>query len=66
MLVCWTHCRLSFPCGSAVKKSPVRQAVMTQPSLVAQTVKSLPAMRETQVQWLAGEDLPEKEMASHP
>ena len=34
-------------------------------SLVAQTVKHLPAMRETQVQSLGQEDLLEKEMASH-
>ena len=33
--------------------------------LVAQTVKSLPAMQETQVQSLGREDLPEKEMATH-
>ena len=35
------------------------------PSLVAQMVKSLPAMRETQVQSLGCEDLLEKEMATH-
>ena len=34
-------------------------------SLVAQTVKSLPAMRETQVQSLGWEDPLEKEMATH-
>ena len=34
-------------------------------SLVAQTVKCLPTMRETQVQSLGREDPPEKEMASH-
>ena len=33
-------------------------------SLVAQTVKCLPAMRETQVQPLGWEDLLEKEMAT--
>ena len=33
--------------------------------LVAQTVKRLPAMRETRVQFLGGEDSPEKEMAIH-
>ena len=33
--------------------------------LVAQTVKSLPATQETQVQSLGQEDLPEKEMATH-
>ena len=34
-------------------------------SLVAQTVKCLPAMRETQVQFLGWEDPLEKEMAIH-
>ena len=34
-------------------------------SLVAQTVKCLPAMRETQVQSLGWEDPLEKEMAAH-
>ena len=34
-------------------------------SLVAQTVKHLPTMQETQVQCLRREDLLEKEMATH-
>ena len=34
-------------------------------SLVAQTVKHLPAMRETRVQSLGGEDPLKKEMATH-
>ena len=34
-------------------------------SLVAQTVKRLPAMRETQIQSLGQEDPLEKEMATH-
>ena len=34
-------------------------------TLVAQTVKRLPTMRETQVQSLGQEDLLEKEMATH-
>ena len=37
----------------------------TRASLVAQTVKSLPAMRETQVWSLGQEDPPVKEMATH-
>ena len=36
-----------------------------QTSLVAQTVKRLPTMRETGVQSLGWEDLLEKEMATH-
>ena len=34
-------------------------------SLIAQLVKNLPAMQETQVQFLGQEDPLEKEMASH-
>ena len=34
-------------------------------SLVAQVVKNLPAMQETQVQSLGGENPLEKEMATH-
>ena len=34
-------------------------------SLVAQTIKCLPAMQETQVQSLGWEDPVEKEMAAH-
>ena len=36
-----------------------------QASLVAQTVKSLPAMHETQIRSLGQEDPLEKEMATH-
>ena len=35
-------------------------------SLVAQRVKHLPTMQETQVQSLGWKDLLEKEMATHP
>ena len=38
---------------------------LTRTSLVAQMVKYLPAMQETQVQSLGGEDPLEKEMATH-
>ena len=38
---------------------------ITPASLVAQTVKSLPAMQEIRVQSLHREDPPEKEIASH-
>ena len=38
---------------------------MHYPSLVAQMVKNLPAMQETQVRSLDWEDLLEKEMATH-
>ena len=39
--------------------------VLTQIFLVAQLVKNLPAMQETQVQSLGGEDPVEKGMATH-
>ena len=39
--------------------------ITSQPSLMAQMVKRLPAMRETQVQSLGWEDPLEKEMATH-
>ena len=35
-------------------------------SLIAQSVKNLPAMQETQVLFLGWEDPLEKEMATHP
>ena len=38
---------------------------ITKTSLVAQTAKHLPAMLETRVQSLGGEDLLEKAMANH-
>ena len=39
--------------------------MLTWASLVVQMVKSLPAMQETQVQFLGQEDALEKEMATH-
>ena len=39
--------------------------LFTRTSLVAQMVKHLPAMRETQVRSLVWKDLLEKEMATH-
>ena len=49
------------PWWSNVKNPPTRAVS----SLVAQRVKSLPAMRETQVRSLGREDPLEKEMATH-
>ena len=40
-------------------------SMLSWASLVAQTVKNLPAMQETQIQYLGGEDPLEKEMATH-
>ena len=39
--------------------------VIKRASLVAQMVKNVPTMRETQFQSLGGEDPPEKGMATH-
>ena len=39
--------------------------VKERASLIAQLVKNLPAMQETQVRFLDQEDPPEKEMATH-
>ena len=43
----------------------LQMSISTETSLVAQMVKHLSTMRETQVQSLGGEDLLEKEMATH-
>ena len=43
----------------------VRNSNINIASLVAQTVKDLPAMQETQVRSLGQEDPLEKEMATH-
>ena len=40
-------------------------SMMLRASLIAQSVKNLPAMQETQVQFLGREDALEKEMATH-
>ena len=39
--------------------------LLIKSSLVAQTVRNLPAVQETQVQSLGQEDLPEKGIATH-
>ena len=43
----------------------IKYIPISMSSLVAQMVKRLPTMRETWVQSLGREDLPEKEMATH-
>ena len=47
------------------KKKKKKRKKQILASLVAQLVKNLPAMRETQVQSLGGEDPLEKGMATH-
>ena len=50
----------------SLRKYPLLGSNSFRPdSLVAQTVKRLPAMRETQVRSLGGEDPLEKEVAAH-
>ena len=43
----------------------IHVSTISEASLVAQSVKNLPAVRETQVHSLGWEDLLEKEMATH-
>ena len=54
MLVCFLLCLLTFHCD-----------LILGASLAAQMVKTLPAMQETQVQFLGWEDPLEKGTASH-
>ena len=51
--------------GLSVTELHLRQAVNLWASLVAQAVKNLPAIQETQVPSLRREDSLEKEMATH-
>ena len=46
-------------------KSIYASLYVDRASLIVQLVKNLPAMQETQVQFLVWEDLLEKEMATH-
>ena len=55
---------ISFNSGPG-NSGPLNKANKRQASLVAQTVKRLPAMRETWVQSLGRENPLEKEMATH-
>ena len=48
-----------------VKLSPVKKKKKRISSLVAQMVKNLPAMQETRIQSLGGEDPLEKRMVTH-
>ena len=52
--ICWVNIRVVEPCVQG-----------KWASLVAQSVKNLPAVQETQVQSLGWEDPLEKEMATH-
>ena len=53
--ICWVNIRVVEPCVQG-----------KWASLVAQSVKNLPAVQETQVQSLGWEDPLEKGMATHP
>ena len=52
-------------CTHQAKSSDKFGGSPCQPSLVAQVVRHLPAMQETQVRYLGWEDPLEKEMATH-
>ena len=56
----------SLPTEPPGKPIPKYLHVLMWASLVAQTVKNLPAMRETQVQSLGWQGSLEKGMATHP
>ena len=58
-----TVAKLSFYTGVCFRRSLAK--LFRWYSLVAQRVKHLPAMRETQVRSLGWEDSLEKEMATH-
>ena len=58
--------KLPTSVGSSKKQKSSRKAsASTRASLVAQSVKNLPAVQETQFQSLGWEDPVEKEMATH-
>ena len=60
-----SYCNLPFTKVASVATSFDHTYLTNRASLVAQTVKNLPAMQETQVQSLGREDLLVKEMANH-
>ena len=47
------------------QRHDIKELLLTWASLVAQTVKGLPAVQETLVRFLRWEDSLEKEMATH-
>ena len=58
----------ALPWGGRLGAPPLRfggVGVLGEPSLVAQAVKCLPAMRETRVRSLGWEDHLEREMTTH-
>ena len=64
-VVLWYNRKLLLPFRHSLYGKLFRNMVTCGASLVAQTVKNLPAMQETQVQSLGWEDPLEKEMAAH-
>ena len=60
-----THINLLEPQNNLLGQILLASPFYTGDSLVAQMVKSLPAMQETQVQSLSRGDPLEKEMATH-
>ena len=57
--------KLSYITGRKIRLSPGLENLQVLASLVDQMVKSMHAVRETQVQSLGWEDALEKEMATH-
>ena len=56
---------MNIPVTQVVKYLFIKMAITIRASLVAQTVKRLPAMQETRVRFLGWEDPLKKEMAIH-
>ena len=65
LLLCTNHCLLSVWCEINEKRQVAFLPLCMGTCLVAQTVKNLPAMRETSVQPLGQEESREKGMATH-
>ena len=63
--ICLDNCSCQFSVLTAKFSVNEKKPFYTETSLVAQTVKNLPAMWETPVQSLGLEDLLEKGMAIH-
>ena len=59
----WGHKRVGH--DSATKQQQQEEGIIRRAFLVAQRIKRLPAMQETQVRSLGWEDALEKEMATH-
>ena len=58
-------CLFGLSFSEYIPKSEISESCANSASLIAQLVKNLPAMQETQVGFVGQEDFLEKEMATH-